>query len=139
MQASEEKEDSPLLDADITRLIKLSREVGYKKQDDIPQRNLVDFKPLSIDKIVAEVGSKPPKPDASNKVEDGEKTPASNLEAKDNNTEDQKEETQTEIGLNDDKIEEEQKQDIAERVEENPSDKIIEPQERRNPNGDWFK
>ena len=35
MQASEEKDDSPLLDADISRLIKLSREVGYKKQDDI--------------------------------------------------------------------------------------------------------
>ena len=129
MQASEEKDDSPLLDADISRLIKLSREVGYKKQDDIPQRNLVDFKPLSIDKIVAEVGSKSPKPEASNKVEDGEKTPDSNLEAKDNNTQDQKEENQTEIGLNDDKIEENQKQDIAERVEENPGGKIIEPPE----------
>ncbi len=129
MRASEEKDDSPLLDADISRLIKLSREVGYKKQDDMPQRNLVDFKPLSIDKIVAEVGSKLPEPDASNKVEDEEKTPASNLEAKDNNTRDQKEENQTEIGLNDDKIKEKQKQDIAERVEENPSDKIIEPPE----------
>ena len=63
MQASEEKDDSPLLDADISRLIKLSREVGYKKQDDIPQRNLVDFKPLSIDKIVAEIGPKPSKSD----------------------------------------------------------------------------
>ena len=73
MQASEEKDDSPLLDADISRLIKLSREVGYKKQDDIPQRNLVDFKPLSIDKIVAEVGSKSTQPEASNEVEDGEK------------------------------------------------------------------
>ena len=129
MQASEEKDDSPLLDADISRLIKLSREVGYKKQDDIPQRNLVDFKPLSIDKIVAEVESKPPKPDASNKVEDGEKIPSSSLEAKDNNTQDQREENQTEIGLNDDKIEEKQKPDFAERVEENPNDKIIEPPE----------
>ena len=129
MQASEEKDDSPLLDADISRLIKLSREVGYKKQDDIPQRNLVDFKPLSIDKIVAEVGSKSTKPDASNKVEDGEKTPDSNLEVKDNNTQDQKEENQTEIGLNDDKIEENQKQDVAETVEENPGGKIIEPPE----------
>ncbi len=134
MQASEEKDDSPLLDADISRLIKLSREVGYKKQDDIPQRNLVDFKPLSIDKIVAEEGSKPPKTDASNKVEDGEKTPASNLEAKDNDTQDQKAESQTEIGLNDDKIEEKQKQAIAERVEENLSDKIIEPLEEENQN-----
>ena len=92
MQASEEKDDSPLLDADISRLIKLSREVGYKKQDEIPRRNLVDFKPLSIDKIVAEVGSKPPKPDASNKVEDGEKTLSPNLKEQDNNTQDQKEE-----------------------------------------------
>ena len=82
MQASEEKDDSPLLDADISRLIKLSREVGYKKQDDIPQRNLVDFKPLSIDKIVAEVGSKPSKPDVSNKAEDKEQTSLSNLEEK---------------------------------------------------------
>ena len=129
MQASEEKDDSPLLDADISRLIKLSREVGYKKQDDIPQRNLVDFKPLSIDKIVAEVESKPPKPDASNKVEDGEKTPASNLDAKDNKTQDQKEENQTEIGLNDDKIVENQKQDIAEKAEENPGSQIIETPE----------
>ena len=136
MQASEEKDDSPLLDADISRLIKLSREVGYKKQDDIPQRNLVDFKPLSIDKIVAEVGSKPSKPDVSNKAEDKEQTSLSNLEAKENNTQDQKEETQTEIGLNDDKIEEKQKQDIAERVEKNPNDKIIEPPEKEMPNFD---
>ena len=47
MHPLEEKDDS-LLDADITRLIKLSREVGYKKQDNIPERNLVDFK-TSID------------------------------------------------------------------------------------------
>jgi len=135
MQASEEKDDSPLLDADISRLIKLSREVGYKKQDDIPQRNLVDFKPLSIDKIVAEVESKPSKPDASNKVEDREKPTHSKLETKDNNTQDQKEDNQTDIGL-DDKIEEKQKQVIAERVEENPSDKIIEPPEEEVPNFD---
>ena len=136
MQASEEKDDSPLLDADISRLIKLSREVGYKKQDDIPQRNLVDFKPLSIDKIVAEVGSKSSKPDVSNKAEDKEKPSHSKLEAKDNNTQEQKEDNQTEIGLNDHKIEEKQKQVIAERVEENPSDKIIEPPEEEVPNFD---
>ena len=127
MQASEEKDDSPLLDADISRLIKLSREVGYKKQDDIPQRNLVDFKPLSIDKIVAGVGSEPSKPNFSNKVEDAEKTPLSNLEAKDNKTQDQKEETPTGDGLNDDKIDEKQKGDITERIEENFGDKVIEP------------
>ena len=136
MQASEEKDDSPLLDADISRLIKLSREVGYKKQDDIPQRNLVDFKPLSIDKIVAEVGPKSSKPDVSNKAEDKEKPSHSKLEAKDNNTQEQKEDNQTEIGLNDDKIEEKQKQDIAERVEKNPSDKIIDPPEEEVPNFD---
>ncbi len=129
MQASEEKDDSPLLDADISRLIKLSREVGYKKQDDVPSRNLVDFKPLSIDKIVAEIGSKPSKSDVSNKAEDGEKTSESNLKAKDNNSQDQKEEPKTGIGLNDNEIEEKQKQDIAESVEENSSDKIIEPPE----------
>ena len=136
MQASEEKDDSPLLDADISRLIKLSREVGYKKQDDIPQRNLVDFKPLSIDKIVAEVGPKSSKPDVSNKAEDKEKLSHSKLEAKDNTTQEQKEDNQTEIGLNDDKIEEKQKQDIAERVEKNPSDKIIDPPEEEVPNFD---
>ena len=136
MQASEEKDDSPLLDADISRLIKLSREVGYKKQDDIPQRNLVDFKPLSIAKIVAEVGPKSSKPDVSNKAEDKEKLSHSKLEAKDNTTQEQKEDNQTEIGLNDDKIEEKQKQDIAERVEENPSDKIIDPPEEEVPNFD---
>lgn len=136
MQASEEKDDSPLLDADISRLIKLSREVGYKKQDDIPQRNLVDFKPLSIAKIVAEVGPKSSKPDVSNKAEDKEKLSHSKLEAKDNTTQEQKEDNQTEIGLNDDKIEEKQKQDIAERVEKNPSDKIIDPPEEEVPNFD---
>ena len=136
MQASEEKDDSPLLDADISRLIKLSREVGYKKQDDIPQRNLVDFKPLSIDKIVAEVGSKSSKSDISNKAEDKEQPSHSKLEAKDNNTQEQKEDNQKEIGLNDHKIEEKQKQVSAERVEENPSDKIIEPPEEEVPNFD---
>ena len=85
---------------------------------------------------MAELGSKPSKPDVSNKAEDKEQTSLSNLEAKENNTQDQKEETQTEIGLNDDKIEEKQKQDIAERVEKNPNDKIIEPPEKEMPNFD---
>ena len=133
MQASEEKDDSPLLDADISRLIKLSREVGYKKQNDIPQRNLVDFKPLSIDKIVAEAGSKPSKPNVSNKADDKEKPSHSELETKDNYTQEQKEETRTEIDLNDDKIEEKEP-DIAEKVEENPSDKVIEPPVEETPN-----
>ena len=51
MQPLEEKDSSPLEDTEITRLIKVSREVGYKKQDKIPERNLVDFKPTSISQI----------------------------------------------------------------------------------------
>ena len=53
MQQLEEKDSSPLEDAEITRLIKVSRELGYKKQDKIPERNLVDFKPTSITQIAA--------------------------------------------------------------------------------------
>ncbi len=48
MHASEEKDSSPLGDTEITRLINVSKELGYKKQDKIPERNLVDFKPTSI-------------------------------------------------------------------------------------------
>ncbi len=127
MPASEEKDDSPLLDADISRLIKLSREVGYKKQDNVPERNLVDFKPLSIEKIVAEIGSKPSKHDVSDKIENGEKTPGSNFEAKNNSTQDHKEEIKSGTDSKDDEIEENQKAEITERVEENLDDKIIEP------------
>ena len=53
MQPLEEKDSSPLEDTEITRLIKVSRELGYKKQDKIPERNLVDFKPISITQIAA--------------------------------------------------------------------------------------
>ncbi len=53
MQPLEEKDSSPLEDTEITRLIKVSRELGYKKQDKIPERNLVDFKPTSITQIAA--------------------------------------------------------------------------------------
>ncbi len=51
MHPLEEKDNSPLKDTEITRLIKVSREVGYKKQDKIPERNLVDFRPTSISQI----------------------------------------------------------------------------------------
>ena len=51
MDQLEEKDSSPLEDTEITRLIKVSRELGYKKQDIIPERNLVDFKPTSITQI----------------------------------------------------------------------------------------
>ena len=51
MHPSEEKDSSPLEDTEITRLINVSKELGYKKQDKIPERNLVDFKPTSIMQI----------------------------------------------------------------------------------------
>ena len=53
MHPLEEKDSSPLEDAEITRLINVSKELGYKKQDKIPERNLVDFKPTSIMQIAA--------------------------------------------------------------------------------------
>ena len=58
MQPLEEKDSSPLEDTEITRLIKVSREVGYKKQDKIPERNLVDFKPTSISQIATSSDNK---------------------------------------------------------------------------------
>ena len=51
MQPLEEKDSSPLEDTEITRLIKVSRELGYKKQDQIPERDLESFKPTSITQI----------------------------------------------------------------------------------------
>ena len=51
MQPLEEKDSSPLEDTEITRLINVSRELGYKKQVKIPERNLVDFKPIPITQI----------------------------------------------------------------------------------------
>ena len=59
MQPLEEKDSSPLEDTEITRLIKVSRELGYKKQDKIPERNLVDFKPTSITQIATSSDNKP--------------------------------------------------------------------------------
>ena len=53
MQPLEEKDSSPLEDTEITRLIKVSRELGYKKQDKIPERNLDHFKPTSITQIAS--------------------------------------------------------------------------------------
>ena len=58
MQPLEEKDSSPLEDTEITRLIKVSREVGYKKQDKIPERNVVDFKPTSISQIATSIDNK---------------------------------------------------------------------------------
>ena len=51
MQPIEEKDNSPLQDSEISRLINVSRELGYKKQNKIPERNLGNFKPTSITQI----------------------------------------------------------------------------------------
>ena len=51
MQPIEEKDNSPLQDTEISRLINVSRELGYKKQNKIPERNLGNFKPTSITQI----------------------------------------------------------------------------------------
>ncbi|MDC3068086.1 FliH/SctL family protein [Paracoccaceae bacterium] len=51
MLPEEDKDNSPLKDKEISRLINVSRDVGYKKQETIPERNLVDFKPTSIKQI----------------------------------------------------------------------------------------
>ena len=53
MHPLEEKDSSPLEDTEITRLIKVSRELGYKKQDKIPARDLDHFKPTSITQIAS--------------------------------------------------------------------------------------
>ena len=58
MQPLEEKDTSPLEDTEITRLIKVSRELGYKKQDKIPERNLDHFKPISITQIASSLDQK---------------------------------------------------------------------------------
>ncbi len=58
MNSLEEKDSSPLEDAEITRLINVSKELGYKKQDKIPERNLVDFKPTSIMQIATSSSQK---------------------------------------------------------------------------------
>ena len=58
MHPLEEKDSSPLEDTEITRLINVSKELGYKKQDKIPERNLVDFKPTSIMQIASSSNQK---------------------------------------------------------------------------------
>ena len=58
MHSLEEKDSSPLEDAEITRLINVSKELGYKKQDKIPERNLVDFKPTPIMQIATSSSQK---------------------------------------------------------------------------------
>ena len=62
MQPLEEKDSSPLEDTEITRLIKVSRELGYKKQDKIPERDLDHFKPISITQIASSSDHKAQQP-----------------------------------------------------------------------------
>ncbi len=90
MQPLEEKDSSPLEDTEITRLIKVSRELGYKKQDKIPERNLADFKPISITQIVTSSDNKIKEPsDGSESIDPGETAEndivIENTEAPDNN------------------------------------------------------
>ena len=48
MEELADKNNSPLKDSEITRLIDVSNNAGYKKQESIPARNLIDFKPKSL-------------------------------------------------------------------------------------------
>ena len=80
MQPLEEKDSSPLEDTEITRLIKVSREVGYKKQDKIPERNLVDFKPTSISKIATSFDKKKQNIDDSEPLQSSETLQNNELE-----------------------------------------------------------
>jgi flagellar biosynthesis/type III secretory pathway protein FliH len=48
MEEPAEKNDTPLKDSEISRLIEVSKNSAYKKQDAIPTRNLIDFKPKSL-------------------------------------------------------------------------------------------
>ena len=80
MQPLEEKDSSPLEDTEITRLIKVSRELGYKKQDKIPERNLVSFKPTSITQIATSSDHQTKEPiDASESYELTKPLPNKNL------------------------------------------------------------
>ena len=48
MEELADKNNSPLKDSEIARLIDVSKNAGYKKQETIPSRNLIDFKPKSL-------------------------------------------------------------------------------------------
>jgi hypothetical protein len=48
MEELADKSNSPLKDSEIARLIDVSKSAGYKKQESIPARNLIDFKPKSL-------------------------------------------------------------------------------------------
>ena len=153
MHPLEEKDDSPLLDADITRLIKLSREVGYKKQDNIPERNLVDFKPVSINKIAAEASPQSQKVTTPNQMNEEERAQIQEAEAKtndinkesdlkkeaqiqeaeakNNDITEEKNDLNEESDLNKDKIEDKQDHEQTRKtIEENLINKPIDPLEK---------
>ena len=155
MHPLEEKDDSPLLDADITRLIKLSREVGYKKQDNMPERNLVDFKPVSINKIAAEASPQSQKVTTPNQMNEEERAQIQEAEAKTNDTNkesdlkkevqiqeaedknnditEEKNDLKEESDLNKDKIEDKQDHEqTSKTTEENLIDKPIDPLEKED-------
>ncbi|GIR95921.1 MAG: hypothetical protein CM15mP98_08910 [Paracoccaceae bacterium] len=155
MHPVEEKDDSPLLDADITRLIKLSREVGYKKQDKIPERNLVDFKPVSINKIAAEASPQSQKVTTPNQMNEEERAQIQEAEAKtndinkesdlkkeaqiqeaeakNNDITEEKNDLNEESDLNKDKIEDKQDHEQTRKTtEENLIDEPIEPLEKED-------
>lgn len=158
MHPLEEKDDSPLLDADITRLIKLSREVGYKKQDSIPERNLVDFKPVSINKIAAEASPQSQKETTPNQMNKEERAQIQGAEAKNNDINEEKNDLKKEAqiqeaeaknnditeekkdlneesDLNKDKIEDKQDHEQTRKTtEENLIDEPIEPLEKEDNN-----
>ena len=132
MQHFEEKDDTPLLEADISRLIKLSREVGYKKQDNIPLRNLVDFKPISIDKLATEVQPKSPNLDTPDPIDNEEKSQMQEVEDRDNNIKKEEQDLKKDPLLKEDKIENNlaQNQVFTEPAEGSTLDKNIEIQEK---------
>ena len=64
MEELADKDNSPLKDSEIARLIDVSNSAGYKKQEAIPERNLIDFKPKSLLEIALKEDNKEKKIDA---------------------------------------------------------------------------
>ncbi len=64
MEELADKNNSPLKDSEIARLIDVSNSAGYKKQESIPERNLIDFKPKSLLQIALKEDNKEKKIDA---------------------------------------------------------------------------
>ena len=111
MHSVEEKDNTPLVDAEISRLIKVSREVGYKKQDQIPERDLVDFKPTKIDQIATQVSTE------------------QSVKAEANITEKQEQDASQEVNLNSG----DEKENSTEAEETNTLDVKLEKPEKESP------